>query len=145
MEESAMKRLTIDDVLSLNPCQPAYSRSALLRLSKGRKGLTLLEILALRIPPDDKVWLMTRPGVLTAEQDQAWKVIVCTRAIKKYALQCGVASVESWAQDWLANRDRTPARAAEAARAARAAWAAGAAETRQQILDLRKILERETP
>ena len=134
-----MKRLTIDDVLSLNPCQPAYSRSALLRLSKGRKGLTLLEILALRIPPDDKVWLMTRPGVLTAEQDQAWKVIVCTRAIKKYALQCGVASVESWAQDWLANRDRTPARAAEATEAA---WAA---ETRQQILDLRKILERETP
>ena len=43
------------------------------------------------------------------------------------------------------------AEAAEAARAAEAAWAAEAAEaawaaeTRQQILDLRKILERETP
>ena len=118
-----MKTLTIDQVLSDHPCD-TYTRGRLLKLSKGRESLTLLEVLSLRIPPEDKVWIMTRSGVLTASKNQAWKVVVCTRAITKYALHCGIPSVETWAQNWLANKDRTPAGAAGAAWTA---WAARAA------------------
>ena len=45
-----------------------YSDANLKRLFKGKKSLTLREVLRKRIPDKDKIWIATRPGVLTKKQ-----------------------------------------------------------------------------
>lgn len=129
-------RITYNDLERWGACSRGdgdrYSRAALdARLSAGW-SLSLVEALSLEwVPAADRIWIATRPDVLTEEQRTAWLDVVVTRAVRAHALTCGVPAVERWAARWLSGEDRS-ARAAAAAWAARAAawapWAAWAAE-----------------
>jgi len=55
-----------------DPGEP-YNDKRLKRLFKGRKSIPTLEVLNMKnIPPEDRVWVMTRSGVLTKRQRDQW-------------------------------------------------------------------------
>ena len=146
-----MKSWTIDEMLAEHPC-PEYTRERIAELWAGRPALTLLEIFDLPISAEHRMWPVWRSGALTELQQRTVLTRIVTRAVERHALKCGVVRVERWADDWLAGRDRTAARAAGAAWAAEAAWAAGAAgaawaawspEYTRQIEDMRAVLAEE--
>ena len=147
-----MKSWTIDEMLAERPCEE-YTQERITELWAGRERLTLLEVLDLPISWADRVWVICRPDALTHEQKAEWLERIVTRAIRNHALNCGIPTVEAWAQNWLDGTDRSNAAAAaawtaEAARAARAAeaWAAAEAaeaERERQVQDCREILTQE--
>lgn len=130
-----MAKITIKNLNKWGACDredgERYSDANLEKIFRGRKSLTIKEVLRLRIPDADKVWVATRPGVMTRDQASAWLDLVITRAVRTHALRCGTESVEEWARRWLSGEDRTTA-AAEAARVA---------EGKKQVADLRKVLK----
>jgi len=150
-----MKTWTIDEMLAERPCKE-YTQERITELWAGRERLSLRDILMLDIPSSDRIWVACRPGALTDQQQAAWLERIVTRAIIHHALNCGIPTVEAWAQNWLDGTDRSNAAAAaawtvEAAWAARAttwtAWAAAAAraaERERQVQDCREILTQET-
>jgi len=121
-----MKTLTVSNIMSLNPC---YSESRVRELFGDRESLTLVEILTLDIPPQDRIWVLTRDGVCSRDVLLAWMNRMADRAVRSYCLTCGVPAVEAWARGWLDGTDRTRAAAAGATRATTqsAAFAARAA------------------
>ncbi len=106
-----MKALTVSDIMVLNPC---YSESRVRELFGARESLTLVEILQLDIPPQDRIWVLTRDGVCSRDVLLAWMNRMADRAVRSYCLECGIAAVEAWARGWLDGTDRTRG-AAEAA------------------------------
>jgi len=108
-----MKALTVSDIMSLNPCG-AYPESRVRELWGDRESLTLVEILQLDIPAEDRIWVLTRDGVCSRDVLVAWMNRVADRAVRSYCLECGIAAVEAWARGWLDGTDRTRG-AAEAA------------------------------
>jgi len=55
-----------------DPGEP-YNDKRLKRLFKGRKSIPTLEVLNMKnIPPEDRVWVMARSGVLTKRQRDQW-------------------------------------------------------------------------
>ena len=54
-----MKRYTVDDVLELNPCSP-YTRREIQKLWGKRKSLSLVSIMKLGIPVEDRMWVACR-------------------------------------------------------------------------------------
>lgn len=142
-----MKELTVSDIMALEPC---YSEDKIIKLFGGRDKLSLLDILDLDIPTEDKVWVLTRPGVLSDALFNEFAALTADRAVRQHCLSCGLPAVEAWAVKWLNGSDRS-AEAAEAARvtaqaayAAQAAyWAAEAAygaERQQQVADLKRLI-----
>lgn len=122
-----MKELSVLDVMVLRPC---YSEDKVKEVFNGRDKLTLLDILDLDIPAKDKVWVLTRPGILPDAILKEFAALAVDRAVRQHCLSCGLPTVEAWAVKWLDGSDRSAeaARAAYEAREARgAAWAAGAA------------------
>ena len=115
-----MKALTVSDIMALNPC---YHESRVRELFGDRESLTLVEILALDIPPEDRMWVLTRDGVCSRDVLSAWIDRIADRAVRNYCSECGNTAVEAWARGWLDGTDRSQA-AAAAAYAAAAAWAA---------------------
>ena len=101
-----------------------YSDERLAKLFAGRRSLTLAEVLSLRIPPEDKVWIATREGVLTPEQLKEFGNRTADRVVRRHCLHCGTPAVETWSRAWLSGSDRSEASAW--ASASRAAWAAEA-------------------
>jgi hypothetical protein len=104
--------LTVDQIMSYSPCL-TYPRSRVKALWAGRPSLTLLEILDLDIPAEDRVWVLTRPrflnrpGVLTEAQTKAFLDRVVTRAVTTHVLHCGIPAAEAWASGWLDGTDRS--------------------------------------
>jgi hypothetical protein len=125
-------KITADQIISWRPCY-RYPDDRVRALVPGL-GLTPLEIAALPIPPEDRVWVLLRPEVLGEHGFQVALDRIVTRAVTNHALHCGVPEVELWAQRWLDGTDRTGAAACSAASAAwteeqeaaarAAAWAA---------------------
>lgn len=115
-----MKTLTVSDIMALRPC---YSESRVRELFGDRESLSLVEILQLDIPAEDRIWVLTRECVCDRDLLLAWVNGVADRAVRKYCLECGNTAVEAWARGWLDGTDRSQAAAA----AAYAAAAAGAA------------------
>lgn len=111
---------TIDDMLKRRPCS-GYDRERLEVLWAGRESVSALDILDMDIPDEDKIWGVTRPGLMTARQTDEWLEVVVTRAVTNHALNCGVESVERWAEKWLSAGGRS---ASAAGYAAWDAWAA---------------------
>jgi hypothetical protein len=68
-----MKRLTIEQVLALGPCSGYDSERDLLRITNGRRSLTLLEVLDLNIPAEDKLWVIIHSGLI----DNDLGLLVC--------------------------------------------------------------------
>ncbi len=118
-----MKTWTVDEMLAEKPCEK-YTRSVITSLWAGRERLTLQDILGLDISARDRMWVVWRPGALLKEQQKSLLETILVRCITTHALHCGIAKVESWAQKWISNENRS---IGEAAGAARAGWAAGAA------------------
>ena len=111
-----MKSWTIDEMLAERPCEE-YTQERITELWAGRERLTLLEVLDLPILAKDIVWVICLRNALTPEQQAEWLERIVTRAIRNHALNCGIPTVEAWAQNWLDGTDRRST--AEAARAAR--------------------------
>ena len=154
-----MKTMTVQDIMCLRPCA-AYPESRVRELWGDRESLSLVEILRLDIPAEDRIWVLTRDGVCDRAVLRRWADAIADRAVQAHCLTCGVPEVEAWARCWLDGTARTyaayAADAADAAAdaawaaawvasarpaaAARAASAAYAAERRAQVDDLIRAL-----
>lgn len=80
-----MKRLTVENVMALNPCSD-YPRERVQELWGKRKSLSLRQILTLPIPEIDRIWVMTQPGVMELGALRVVVTKIVTRAVKNYAL-----------------------------------------------------------
>ena len=116
-----MKSLTVDQIMALNPCD-AYPESRVRDLWAGRDALSLIEILRLDIPPNDRIWVLTRKGVCDRDLLMLWIDRVVERAVRKFCLTCGIPAVETWARGWLEATDRSYKTAKAARAAARAQY-----------------------
>jgi hypothetical protein len=116
-----MKTLTVAEIMALNPCE-AYPESRVLELWQGKNSLTALEILSLDIPPEDRLWVMMRNGVLPDGTLRQFANTTADRAVRNHCLTtCGVPAVEAWARNWIDGTNRTTYAAYAAADAADAA------------------------
>ena len=122
-------RITITQLDKWEACdrEPGerYSDERLAKLFAGRRSLTLAEVLSLRIPPEDKVWIATQEGVLTPEQLKEFGNRTADRAVRRHCLHCGTPAVEAWSRDWLSGADRSK-------EASAAAWAAAEAAEEEE-------------
>jgi len=121
-----MKTWTVDEMLAEHPCE-WYDRDRITALWAGRDALSLRDILDLDIPADERMWVACRPKALPVAIRRRWTEGIVERAVRTYALTCGVSAVERWAAQWLDGTDRTSESAAQAGEAAGAAWSAGEA------------------
>ena len=119
-----MKTWSIDEMLAENPCEEYQNRALLETFWAAQERLSVLDVLRLEIPAEDRVWVATRPGALEPAVQSRWQEVVVTRAINRALEIYDEPGFVAWAQGWLDGTDRS----AEAARAAAAAaWAEGAA------------------
>ena len=131
METISHELITVDDILGWNPC-PRYTRKRLERLVGD--GVTLMEILRSHIETKNKIWIATRPGVLSSRTRERWLEIMCERAIRRVLGKSGIPEWEIWAEQWISGKDRSAGAAAGAARSA---------EQRQQVRNLLSIIKGE--
>ena len=73
-----MKTLTVADIMNLRPCN-AYPESRVRELWGERESLSLLEILSLPIPAVDRIWVLTRNGVLPTDTRQKFADMTADR------------------------------------------------------------------
>ena len=137
--------LTIDQCMAMQPCED-YPRARVESLWAGREALTALDVAALAIPPDDRLWCLLRmapredwlPAIYAAAERS---IRAASRALhaaglteesarlehlrpivdELSALTASDAALTARAAAWAA---RTAARAAARAAANAAAWAA---------------------
>lgn len=74
------ERITVDDVLALRPC-PTYTRSRVEELGGGRESMTLLDVLDLDIPAQDRLWLALRPEFFSEEELRLMAADFAERAV----------------------------------------------------------------
>ena len=115
MKTISHELITVDDILGWNPC-PRYTRKRLERLVGD--GVTLMEILRSHIETKNKIWIATRPGVLSSRTRERWLEIMCERAIRRVLGKSGIPTWEIWAEQWISGTDRSAGAASNAARAA---------------------------
>ena len=118
METISHELITVDDILGWNPC-PRYTRKRLERLVGD--GVTLMEILRSHIETKNKIWIATRPGVLSSRTRERWLEIMCERAIRRVLGKSGIPEWEIWAEQWISGTDRSAGAASNAARSAASA------------------------
>jgi len=107
---------SVDEIMSFGPCI-TYPRDRVEALWSGRERMTLLEILDLPIPADNRVW------VICLAPPIGWLDRVVDRAVRTHALGCGIPAVETWAARWLSGENRSHiAAAAMRSRSAAATW-----------------------
>ena len=120
-----MRTVTIDEVLSWNPCD-IYTREALQKLAGRKLKMSGLQILALKIPVADQFWAILKHGFLS-EKD-----------LRLFACDCAEHTLHFFEEKY--PEDRQPRECIETARrlanglatakemdAARVAWDARAA------------------
>ena len=115
MKTISHELITVDDILGWNPC-PRYTRKRLERLVGD--GVTLMEILRSHIETKNKIWIATRPGVLSSRTRERWLEIMCERAIRRVLGKSGIPEWEIWAEQWISGTDRSAGAASNAARSA---------------------------
>jgi hypothetical protein len=71
---------TIDDVLSWNPCS-GYERKQLEKLGGKKQSMNALEILALGIPAEDRLWCVLRGELIPAQILHEFACRVATNAL----------------------------------------------------------------
>ena len=118
MKTISHELITVDDILGWNPC-PRYTRKRLERLVGD--GVTLMEILRSHIETKNKIWIATRPGVLSSRTRERWLEIMCERAIRRVLGKSGIPTWEIWSEQWLTGKDRSAGAASNAARSAASA------------------------
>lgn len=108
-----MDAITVERVLAWKP-RAEYGKAELKRLI-GR-GLTLEQLLRKPIPAADRLWVATRPGVLTPEQCKKWLDIIVNRAVQTHNLRRdgrydskSEEEKKGWAEKYLFCTDRSAA------------------------------------
>lgn len=76
-----MKRLSVDDVMSMGPCDD-YPRARVVKLWAGREALTAREIGALGIPATDRVWVLAR--MLSDREARLWACDIAEAALARH-------------------------------------------------------------
>jgi len=167
MATAPLPRWTVADAVESDSC---YAKLHILELWAGRESLSVLEVLDLDIPVEDRMWAASRM-IHGHPVGEIARILTLTRVIMAYALP--YESTREWAKLWLSGEDRTfelaevaeksagggalAAKAAGAARAActpRWAWASWAAsvasrgplealeaERSKQIADVRTAIQ----
>jgi len=82
-----MRRATVADVISWEPCGfdgeddgENYTEARLIRLAAGRKSLSILEILDLDIPAEDRIWVALH--LLDEREVRLWGCDCAERALE---------------------------------------------------------------
>lgn len=152
-------RITTEFIMAYDPCG-SYPESKVKKLI-GPRGKTLLQILSLDIPAEDRIWVLTRPDVLTHCELVKFAIECAKRVLpnfeEKYPKDKRPRKAIESAEKWLINPSKKNASAAYAAAytayaayatyaaayaaANAAANAANAAERTAQIADLRAIVK----
>lgn len=99
------KRVTIEDVLELNPCC-CYSRNRLRQLFGRRKYLTLEDLDKMEIPVSHKLWLLLREDFIPAKELHLLACKFAERALRRERKSGCEPNAESWAaikakRDWV--------------------------------------------
>ena len=121
-------RLTVEFIMSCEPCD-TYPEKRVKELI-GPNGKTLLHILALDISAEDRIWCMTRPDVLTHQEQVQFAIYCARRSLPNFERQHpddkrpreAVDAAEAWLSD-PSEENRKRAESAEYA-ARSAAWSA---------------------
>ena len=73
-----LKTWTVDEMLGEHPCKE-YDKKKLTELWAGKPKLSMLDILSLNIPNEDKIWVACLPKAITGRQQKIWISRVSTR------------------------------------------------------------------
>lgn len=134
-----LKSFTVDEMLAFHPCGWKgennginYTRERIAVLWAGRDALNAREMLDLPISVNDRLWAVTRKGVLPVTINSQWTEGFVARAIRRALRMSGQPREwRRWARRWLNGKDRSAKSAVAIAgavwakvRAARAAEAA---------------------
>jgi hypothetical protein len=130
-----MKTLTPQQIVDLNPCE-GYDLQQVTKLFDNKKSMTYLEILNINeAPPWDIIWVFCQPGILDRDVRDQWIEIINTRvarAVAHDAAHAGRVTVAACTTAYIVTYAD-----------ARAAYIARETEYKQQIEDLKNILQGE--
>ena len=98
------KSWTIEEMLAE---EPRYSHRKIKRLFAGRTKLTLLEILDLKIPAEDKIWCATLEKALAPKLLSILAQKASKRANDYVDIQVAKNCRGPWAEQWLSGEDRS--------------------------------------
>ena len=139
-----MNTVTIDDVMAWHPCEQ-YNRTRITRLFRGRECIGVLDILALRIPAEDRLWSVLHEELIPAPVLHEFACQFAERALDRRAERDGsVADPRSRAaietkRRWLRGEaDNEELSAARSAARSAAEYAAEYAERRAQLAIVRR-------
>ena len=115
-------KITVKDILNLNPCGETYSREYLAVLFGGRNSVTAKEILLdERVPAEDRLWVVLRLDFLPAALLYEFACLVVESLLQAERAEGREPDVRSWAaiearRSWLRGEiDDTTLAAARAA------------------------------
>ena len=134
-------KITVKDILNLNPCGETYSREYLAVLFGGRNSVTAKEILLdTRVPAEDKLWVVLREEFLPKALLYEFACLVAESLLQAERAEGREPDVRSWAaiearRSWLRGEiDDTTLAAARAA-----AWDAVRAAARAAARDAARV------
>ena len=128
------KTWTVAGMMTEGPC---YTRARVQELWGRRKSLSLRQILTLKIPARDRMWVVWRPSAVTLTQRNTILERIVTRAVRTHAGRNAYAAAAAAAAAYAA------AAAAAADAAAADAYAYAAAREKEyvrQIEDTKAVL-----
>lgn len=138
MAKKKLRGVTVTDILSWRPCCE-YTERYIRKLFAKRKKLNAADILKLRIPFEDRLWVICREGMVPDDIFHLWACWCAERALKRERKAGREPDKRSWAvieakRQWMrgeiSDEDLAVARdaASDASTAARdAAWDASTA------------------
>jgi len=88
-----MSVYTVEDIMSLDPCED-YPRWRVSALWAGRESLSAREIAALDIPPEDRIWALTR--LVTSRTVRLFACDCAERSLKRVVDAGGSTDPRSW-------------------------------------------------
>ena len=134
-------KITVADILNLNPCGSRYTEEYLAVLFGGRNSVTAKEILLdTRVPAEDKLWVVLREEFLPKALLYEFACLVAESLLQAERAEGREPDVRSWAaiearRSWLRGEiDDTTLAAARAA-----AWDAVRAAARAAARDAARV------
>jgi hypothetical protein len=144
MDFAMKKIITIKDIDNWGACcredDERYNDTRLKKLLRGRKGLTVDEVLRMRIPPEDRLWVvlreeLIRPEILHEFACQCAEWILNKREREGYKIDTRSRAAIQAKRDWLLGTISD--KKLDAARVA--AWAAALDATRDVAWDAARV------
>ena len=83
-----MSTVTINDVMAWHPCEQ-YNRTRITRLFRGRECIGVLDILAMRIPAEDRLWAVLHEELIPAPVMHEFACQFAERALDRGAERDG--------------------------------------------------------